>query len=104
ERHEVLMKLREGIIPPNFPKQHRELLASLIAKDPEMRPSTTDLLSSVLRLEEDILKEAMNQFTKPNTTMFSILMDKLFSTDSDDQMNFMYDIDYLPSNLEIKTE
>lgn len=104
ERHEVLMKLREGIIPPKFPKQHRELLASLIAKDPEMRPTTTDLLSSVLRLEEDILKEAMNQFTKPNTTMFSILMDKLFSTDSDEQMNFIYDIDYLPSNLEIKTE
>lgn len=103
ERYQVLMKLRDGTIPDDFPKEHRDILRALLHKDPEKRPTTTELLSKVLKLEEDILKEAMNHFTKPNTTMYSLLMEKLFTLEGDESMSYMYDVDDIPSAKETRT-
>jgi len=75
--------------PKNFESQfidETELIMLMLQNNPEERPDTKFLLKSNLipsRMEDDLLKEAMNIITKPNTAIFSDLMEKLFSIQPD---------------------
>ena len=88
---------KEGRFPPNFESQHpqeSEIIKLLLQKDPNKRPNTNDLLQSDLlpsQMEDVILKEAMNTITNPSTTIFSNLMEKLFSLQPDKHLDYTYD-------------
>lgn len=75
--------------PKNFESKFQdetELIRMMLKDDPKERPDTKFLLKSNLipsRMEDDLLKEAMNIITKPNTAIFSDLMEKIFSIQPD---------------------
>jgi len=107
ERSVVLTQLREKV--PIFPKQFEEkypekvkLISWLLNHDPDKRPTTLEILESDLlppKLEEEILKEALRSIATPNTTIFSLLMEKLFSLTPDPHQDYTYDFN-TPSHEE----
>jgi len=109
--------LREKIpkFPPDFLDKHPDkvdLIRWLLEHDPDKRPTTIELLESehlppklvslfllcvngaankVQLQEEEILKEALRSIATPNTTIFSLLMEKLFSLTPDSHLDYTYD-------------
>lgn len=106
--------------PPGFENEQpteTELIRWLLEEDPNNRPTTMELLKSdllppslVLPLfnlifilwlffpsnrwtwqEEEILKEALRTITIPGTTIFSLLIEKLFSLVPDEHLDYTYD-------------
>lgn len=99
ERVEVLKRVREN--PPKLPDSFEksdptkaEIVRWLLDHDSSKRPTTSELLQSDLlpaRLEEEILKEALRTIATPNTTMYNIMLKKLFSIQPDDHVQFTFD-------------
>lgn len=89
ERILTLTSLRnEHKFPLDFRTKYfeeSELIDKMLKPEPSERPDTNQLLSDYLptRMEDNILKEALNVITRPNTTIFSTLMEKLFSIQPD---------------------
>jgi eukaryotic translation initiation factor 2-alpha kinase 4 len=99
ERVEVLKRVRDNPpkLPESFEKQDprkAEIIRWLLDHDSSKRPTTSELLQSDLlpaRLEEEILKEALRTIATPNTTMYNIMLKRLFSIQPDDHVQFTYD-------------
>ncbi|EFA75486.1 eukaryotic translation initiation factor 2 alpha kinase [Heterostelium album PN500] len=97
ERSNILRDLRNDIkFPPGFEAlkpDHAQLIRSLIAKDPNDRPTTKELLESDLipsRIEDDILKEAIKTIANPTLSLFNYLMEKLFGMSTDEHIVSRY--------------
>eukprot|EP01087_Luapelamoeba_hula_P021459 TRINITY_DN7508_c0_g1_i2.p1 TRINITY_DN7508_c0_g1~~TRINITY_DN7508_c0_g1_i2.p1 ORF type:complete len:1685 (-),score=296.46 TRINITY_DN7508_c0_g1_i2:8-5062(-) len=97
ERAEVLMNLRKHVFPPGFEEKHpveADLIMWLLQDNPNNRPTTMELLKSDLlppKLEEEILKEAVRAITQPGTTIYSLLMEKLFTQVPDAHLDYTYE-------------
>jgi translation initiation factor 2-alpha kinase 4 len=92
-----LNNIRKGVFPEFFEKSHQveyEIMKKLLTQNPSERPSTTELLRGNLlpsKMEEEILKEALNTITNPTTTIFSNLMERLFQLPPDKHLDYSYD-------------
>lgn len=100
ERYTVIRDLRtkEIKLPPAWVKDpiKTKLVKWMLSHDPEDRPSTLTLLQSELlpvRLEDEVLKEAMRSITIPNTTMHSLLLKRLFGVPGDPTTDLSFDLD-----------
>jgi translation initiation factor 2-alpha kinase 4 len=88
---------KEEKLPAGFETKHpneAELIKWLLKRDPNQRPSAVQLMQSNLlpsKMEEEILKEALNTITNPSTTIFSNLMDKLWNLQNDKHLDYTYD-------------
>lgn len=98
ERFLVLSSLRkENKFPNGFDAKYSneyELIKKLLETDSQKRPSTTELLQSNLlpsQIEEEILKEALAKVANPSTTIFSTLLNRLFSLPPDKQYDLGYE-------------
>lgn len=97
ERSRALTALRkEGTFPSDFHLKHTnemELIKWLLKSNPSERPSCTELLQSSLmptRMDEELLKGAINNLD-PTTTLFSTVVQKLFSLNPDKHLDYTYD-------------
>lgn len=100
ERYTVIRDLRtkEIKLPSMWAKDpiKTKLLRWMLSHDPEDRPSTLTLLQSELlpvKLEDEVLKEAMRSITIPNTTMHSLLLKRLFGVPGDPTTDLSFDIE-----------
>jgi translation initiation factor 2-alpha kinase 4 len=100
ERYTVIRDLRtkEIKVPLAWEKDpiKCKLVKWMLQYDPEARPSTIALLQSELlpvKLEDEVLKEAMRSITMPNTTMHSLLFKRLFGVPSNPTTDLSFDID-----------
>jgi translation initiation factor 2-alpha kinase 4 len=98
ERIKALTNLRKLVFPPKFESdfaREAEIIKKLLLENPIERLSTTDLLKGSYlppRMEEEILKEALNNITtNPSTTIFSTMMEKIFSITPDKHLDYSYD-------------
>lgn len=97
-RAKCLGALRQHVkFPPGFDSNHpteHNIIKSLLQHNPKARPSPEELLEGDLlptQLDQEILKEAMRTIAIPNTTIFTLLMDKLFSIEPDKEVDYTYD-------------
>eukprot|EP01117_Protostelium_nocturnum_P010558 TRINITY_DN3798_c0_g1_i4.p1 TRINITY_DN3798_c0_g1~~TRINITY_DN3798_c0_g1_i4.p1 ORF type:complete len:1615 (+),score=530.73 TRINITY_DN3798_c0_g1_i4:178-5022(+) len=109
ERVMTLNSLRNnGKYPANFEKEHgseKECIAWLLNIDPSARPTTHELLESNIlpsKMEEEILKAALHSITNPGTTLYSTIVEKLFSVQPDKHSDHNYDY-HLGANFEALT-
>eukprot|EP01105_Mastigella_eilhardi_P019642 TRINITY_DN4639_c0_g1_i2.p1 TRINITY_DN4639_c0_g1~~TRINITY_DN4639_c0_g1_i2.p1 ORF type:complete len:1383 (-),score=422.18 TRINITY_DN4639_c0_g1_i2:93-4241(-) len=98
ERAVALTELREKqVFPPGFEakcQRESQVIRWLLKQNPEERPTAKEILMSPLvpaKLEDEILKSALNEITVPSTTIFGTLMERLFSNTMDDHITQNFD-------------
>lgn len=111
ERVMALTALRSSDItfPPDFRMKHpdeSELISKMLQANPASRPDTNQLLSDYLptRMEDHLLKEALNVITRPNTTIFSTLMEKLFSITPDGIYDYYLGSNFVPLEHHLRSK
>lgn len=83
-------------LPQSFLESHpteSKIISQLLSKNPDDRPSTTELLHSELipqQLADEKLLESLRSITIPDTTIFSTLMQKLFSIPNDKFLEYSF--------------
>ena len=100
QRAKVLRKLREKVeFPVGFESKHNtefQVIKMLLQHNAKERPTAEELLQSDLlpaQLDQEIMKEALRTIAIPNTTIFSLLMSKLFSFEQDKEVDTTFDFD-----------
>ncbi|KAK9463564.1 kinase-like domain-containing protein [Lipomyces oligophaga] len=99
ERVQVLNKLRSKkiIFPDDFPAdrdRERHIVTSLLDHQPKLRPSASDLLRSgqlPVRIESDLIKQAVQSLIDPNSPWLSQVRGALFARPHEMYMDVLYD-------------
>ena len=98
ERAKSITELRDGgVFPVGFEEKcprEAQVIRWLLQCNPIDRPTAAEIVYSQLvpaKLEDELLKSALTQITTPGTTIFSVLMEKLFSISPDRHLRYLYE-------------
>ena len=86
DRFKILQDMRiTHLIPKKFENSHprqAKIIKWLIQRDPELRPSSIQILSNDLlpqKIEDDYLKDAIKIISNPNTSFYKKMINAIFN-------------------------